>query len=113
MRTRFTPHGIESWRLAFCCKCDHPSGHVHLQLWDDKDNRPIGEVIALASNSVTAKSAFDEPKGRQGRLITLQQRRKTQSTRTNRNRGPGNIPARAFPQSVLFGEPPAQFSIRP
>jgi hypothetical protein len=55
-----------------------------VELWDDKDSH-IEEVIALASDYATAKSAFDEAvKRRPGRFITLRQKaRVIQSTRKN------------------------------
>jgi hypothetical protein len=51
---------------------------------DDKDSH-IEEVIALASDYATAKSAYEEAvKRRPGRLITLRQKaRVIQSTRKN------------------------------
>jgi hypothetical protein len=45
-----------------------------VELWDDKDSH-IEEVIALASDYATAKSAYEEAvKRRPGRLITLRQK---------------------------------------
>jgi hypothetical protein len=45
-----------------------------VELWDDKDSH-IEEVIALASDYATARSAFDEAvKRRPGKLITLRQK---------------------------------------
>jgi hypothetical protein len=45
-----------------------------VELWDDKDSH-IEEVIALASDYATARSAYEEAiKRRPGRLITLRQK---------------------------------------
>jgi hypothetical protein len=53
-----------------------------VELWDDKDSR-LEEIIALASDYATAKSAYEEAiKRRPGRLITLRQKaRVIQKTR--------------------------------
>jgi hypothetical protein len=55
-----------------------------VELWDDKDSH-IEEVIALAADYATAKSAYKEAvKRRPGKLITLRQKaRVIQSTRKN------------------------------
>jgi hypothetical protein len=55
-----------------------------VELWDDKD-RHIEEVIALAADYATAKSAYKEAvKRRPGKLITLRQKaRVIQSRRKN------------------------------
>ena len=59
------------------------SGH-QFDLWDDKDTR-IEEVIALASDYATAKSAYEVAvKRRPGRFITLRHgARVIQSARKN------------------------------
>jgi hypothetical protein len=45
-----------------------------VELWDDKDNH-IEEVIALASDYATARSAYEEAiKRRPGRIVTLRQK---------------------------------------
>jgi len=45
-----------------------------VELWDDKDSH-IEEVIALASDYATARSAFDDAvKRRPRKLITLRQK---------------------------------------
>jgi hypothetical protein len=45
-----------------------------VELWDDKDSR-LEEIIALASDYATAKSAYEGAvKRRPGRLITLRQK---------------------------------------
>ena len=45
-----------------------------VELWDDKDSH-IEEVIALASDYGTARSAYEEAvKRRPGKLITLRQK---------------------------------------
>jgi hypothetical protein len=55
------------------------SGHqfdlpFSVELWDDRDNH-IEEVIALASDYATARSAYEEAvKRRPGKLITLRQK---------------------------------------
>jgi hypothetical protein len=53
-----------------------------VELWDDKDSR-LEEIIALASDYATAKSAYEGAvKRRPGRLITLRQKaRVIQKTR--------------------------------
>jgi hypothetical protein len=55
-----------------------------VELWDDKDSH-IEEVIALAADYATAKSAYKEAvKRRPGKLITLRQKaRVIQSRRKN------------------------------
>jgi hypothetical protein len=45
-----------------------------VELWDDKDSH-IEEVIALASDYATAKSAYEDAvERRPGKLITLRQK---------------------------------------
>jgi hypothetical protein len=45
-----------------------------VELWDDKDSH-IEEVIALASDYATARSAYEEAiKRRPGRIVTLRQK---------------------------------------
>jgi hypothetical protein len=45
-----------------------------VELWDDNDSR-VGELIALASDYATARSAYEEAiKRRPGRIVTLRQR---------------------------------------
>ena len=48
--------------------------HFRIELWDDGDSR-IEEVIALASDFVSACGAYEEAvKRRPGKLITLRQK---------------------------------------
>jgi len=44
-----------------------------VELWDNKDSH-IEEVIALASDYATARSAYEEASSRPGKLITLRQK---------------------------------------
>jgi hypothetical protein len=59
-------HGVAMWR-----KDDFP---FPVELWDDNDSH-IEEVLALASDYATAKSAYEQAiKRRPGRIVTLRQK---------------------------------------